>query len=385
MIRSSIRRVIPIALIALGGCGKKAPAPVPPVPVSVAKVSLADVPQLVVATGTAEPIQSAAVQAQVSGELIHVRFQEGDKVTAGQVLFEIDPRPFLATLAQAQSNLARDAAQVQNARNDVQRYQALAAKDYVTKQQLDQAEATASALSGTLGADSAAITQARLNVQYATIRSPITGRAGSVLVKEGNQVRGGSGQTLVVINQISPILVRFPVQAAMFAAVRQRAGKGLVVNVSPVGDSTHAEQGTLIFLDNAVDSNTGTVLLKAHFENRNAALWPGALESVSLQLDVQHNALVVPSSAVQNGQNGSVVWVVDSTRHAHTVKVGVVRSNDSVTIISGSVRPGQTVVTDGQLRLTDSAVVSILAPRRPSSDSGAPGAVDTASAKGSRP
>jgi multidrug efflux system membrane fusion protein len=385
MIRSSIRRALPIVLLAAAACGKKAPAPPPPVPVSVARASLADVPQLVTATGTTEPIQSAQVQAQVSGQLIHVRFKEGDKVSTGQVLFEIDPRQFIAALAQAQSNLARDAAQVQSARNDVQRYQALAAKDYVTKQQLDQAEATANALTGTLGGDSAAITQARLNVQYATIRSPISGRAGSVLVKEGNQVRGGSGQTLVVINQISPILVRFPIQASLFDAVRQRASKGLVVNVSPVGDSAHAEKGTLIFLDNAVDSNTGTVLLKAHFENTDAALWPGALESVSLQLDVQHNALVVPTSAVQSGQNGSVVWVVDSSHHARTVKVGVIRSNDSLTIISGSVRPGQLVVTDGQLRLTDSARVSILQPRPAATDSGAPSVIDTGARKGTPP
>jgi membrane fusion protein, multidrug efflux system len=357
-------------LLCLAACGSKKTPPPAPVPVSVAAVRHADVPLLVQATGTVEPIQSAAVQAQVSGQLLHVRFAEGDVVRAGQVLFEIDPRTYQAALAQAQASLARDAAQTESAQNDVKRYQALASKDYVTKQQLDQVTATANALTGTLRGDSAAIEQARLNLQYATVRAPIAGRAGSILVKEGNQVRGGAGQTLVVINQISPILVRFPVQAALFDAVRDKASKSLEVRVSPVGDSARVEKGTLIFLDNAVDSNTGTVLLKARFDNHDATLWPGGLESVQLQLDVQHDALVVPTSAVQSGQNGSVVWVVDSTQHVHTVKVGVVRSNDSLTIISGSISVGQNVVTDGQLRLTDGSKISVLKPQPAARDSG---------------
>jgi multidrug efflux system membrane fusion protein len=344
----------------VGACGKKATPPPAPVPVSVAPVRRADVPTLIQATGTVEPIQSAAVQAQISGQLLHVRFKEGDEVTAGQILFEIDPRTFQTAMAQAQANLSRDLSQWQSAQHDVERYQALAAKDYVTQQQLDQTRANAGALAGTLRADSAAIEQARLNLQYATVRAPISGQAGSILVKEGNQVRGGSDQTLVVINQISPILVRFPVPAAMFDAVRHREQEhALEVRASPVGDSTISELGSLIFLDNAVDSNTGTVLLKGTFPNRQHTLWPGALEAVSLQLDVQKNALVVPSTAVQTGQSGSVVWIVDSSKRVHVVKVTPLRSNDSLTILAGGVTPGQMVVTDGQLRLTDSTRVSL--------------------------
>lgn len=346
--------------LALGSCHKAPPPPPPAVPVGIATARRTDVPLLLHATGTVEPIQSVSVQAQVSGLLMHVKFQEGDVVTQGQVLFEIDPRPFQAALDQAEAAATRDVASWTSAEHDVTRYQALASKEYVTQQQLDQARATANALAGTLRGDTAAIETARLNVQYATIHAPITGRAGSVLVKEGNQVRGGAGQTLVVINQISPILVRFPIPAPYFNNVRNKANESLVVHVTPIGDSGKVENGSLVFLDNAVDSSTSTVLLKANFANSDGALWPGALESVDLQLDVEHNALVVPSSAVQTGQSGSVVWIVDSARKAHVVKVNVLRATDSLTVLAGGgVTEGERVVTDGQLRLTDGARVAI--------------------------
>lgn len=348
----------PLAL-ALVACAKTALPPPSAVPVSVASVRRTDVPLTVRTTGTVEPIRAAAVQAQVSGQLLQVRFREGDNVDEGQVLFEIDPRPFEAALAQARGPLTRDQSQYDNAQRDLQRYQALAAKEFVTAQQLDAARSTVNALAGLLRSDSAAVETARLNLQYATIRAPVSGRAGSVLVKEGNQVRGGSGQTLVVVNQISPILVRFPVPALYFDAVRRRANQSLEVLATPVGDSSQAEKGVLVFLDNAVDSSSGTVMLKANFSNPTGALWPGALESVSLQLEVQKDALVVPASAVQGGQSGNVVWVVDSAKKAHVVKVNVLRTTDSLAVLAGGVTVGQSVVTDGQLRLTDGARVSI--------------------------
>ncbi len=361
MIRSDVTCAFTVfslcALIA--ACGKTAAPPPPAIPVTLTPVRRADVPLLIRATGTVEPIRTAAVQSQVNAQLLHVRFTEGDDVRERQVLFELDARPFEAALGQAQAVLSRDRAQWENAQHDVQRYSALASKEYITQQQLDQAKATAGALVGTLRADSAAIDQAKLNLQYATIRAPISGRAGSVLVKEGNQVRSSAGQTLVVINQISPILLRFPVPAAYFDVVRHRANQLLEVAATPVGDSTHAEKGLLVFLDNAVDSLTGTVTLKANFPNKTGALWPGALEAVSLQLDVEKNVLVVPQSAVQNGQSGSAVWIVDSAKKAHVVKVTVLRSTDSLAVLAGGVTPGQRVVTDGQLRLTEGVTVTI--------------------------
>ncbi|HEX3927931.1 MAG TPA: efflux RND transporter periplasmic adaptor subunit [Gemmatimonadales bacterium] len=364
MIRSTLVRGRPLlALLLIVACAKKSTPPPPTFPVSVAQVRRADVPVTLAATGTVEPIRTASVQSQVNGLLMHVRFREGDDVKEGQILFEIDPRAFQATLDQAQANVARDQASWESAQRDVQRDTVLVAKEYVTQQQLDQARATANALAGTIRGDSAAIEQARLNLQFATIRAPITGRAGSVLVREGNQVRAGADQTLVVINQISPILVRFPVPATSFDDVRRRAeDRTLQVTAAPIADSTRTERGSLVFLDNAVDSLTSTVALKANFPNDDHALWPGALERVLLQLSVEKDALVVPAAAVQSGQAGDVIWTVDSAHKAHVVKVKVLRNTDSVDVVQGNVTPGQSVVTDGQLRLTDGAKVAVRAP-----------------------
>lgn len=360
-------RLVPVAAalaLMVAACGKKKTPPPPPIPVSISTVKRMDIPRTIEATGTVEPIQTVAVQAQVSGLLQHVLFKEGDIVEQGQVLFEIDPRPFQAALDQARGTLAKDSAQWVSSEHDVDRYQALAAKDYVTQQQLDQTRAQASSLAGTMRSDSAAIETARLNLQYSTIRAPISGRAGSILVKEGNQVRGGADQTLVVINQISPILVRFPIAAALFDAVRRRADSSLLVHARPVGDSTRSESGRLNFYDNTVDSLTGTVLLKATFPNTDDALWPGGLDAVSLQLDIERNALVVPTAAVQNSQTGSVVWVIDSAKRAHPRKVEVERSTDSFTVLARGLSAGETIVTDGQLRLTDSSRVVIRTPQQ---------------------
>jgi multidrug efflux system membrane fusion protein len=380
MIRPVVYRTAPALVLILGAaCSKKAPPPPPPIPVNIVDVRRMDIPMLIRATGTVEPIQTVAVQSQISGLLVHVPFKEGDEVKAGQVLFEIDPRPLVAALDQAQGSVARDVAQWQSAQHDVERFQALAGRGYVTEQQLDQARATAGGLIGTLRTDTAAVEQARLNLQYATIRAPIDGRTGSLLVHEGNQVRSGVGQVLVVVNQMSPILVRFPVPADSFDAVRTRASQSLAVSAAPGSDSTHLESGRLIFLDNSVDSLTGTVALKGTFPNTDAALWPGSLVRVSLQLDIQRNALVVPGSAVQSGQAGDVVWIVDSAQKARVIKVKVLRNTDSLVVLTGGLTVGQHVITDGQLRLTDGAKVVVRTPgQHGTSDSAAKGRVGDA-------
>ena len=364
MIPTALHRTSPAFLLALAAtaCHQKATPPPAAIPVNAVEIRRTDIPMLIRATGTVEPIQTVAVQSQISGLLVHVHFKEGDEVAAGQVLFEIDPRPLQAALDQAQGSVARDVAQWQSAQRDVERFQALSGKGYVTEQQLDQARAAAGALIGTLHADTAAVEQARLNLQYASIRAPITGRTGSLLVHEGNQVRSGVGQVLVVVNQMSPILVRFPVPADSFDAVRARASQSLAVTAAPVSDSSRLETGRLIFLDNSVDSLTGTVALKATFANADAALWPGALVRVSLQLNIDRNALVVPGSAVQSGQAGDVVWVIDSTQKARVVKVKVLRNTDTLVVLSGALSVGQQVITDGQLRLTDGAKVVVRTP-----------------------
>jgi len=341
----------------LGACSGRAPAPPADVPVAVARVERRDVPVTLDATGTVEPIRTAVVAAQVDGILKRVAFREGDNVRAGQVLFEIDPRPYQAALDQTEGVLGRDAAQAANADKDAARIEALAAKDYVTLQQLDQARAAAGALAATLRADSAAVERARLDLQYATIRAPIEGRAGGLLLREGNLVRASAGTPLVVINQLAPILVRFAVPSTYLPDIRRRAGRRLDVRATPIGD-TAMERGVLTFLDNAVDSLTGTIQLKAEFPNRDGALWPGALVRVQLELDVERGAVVVPLTAVMNGQQGSFVYVIGGDRKAELRRVQVERSTDTIAVLRSGVAAGETVVTDGQLRLTDGTRVA---------------------------
>ncbi|MDE3053819.1 MAG: efflux RND transporter periplasmic adaptor subunit, partial [Gemmatimonadota bacterium] len=307
--RSAVRRWARLALplVVLSACGKPPAQRAAAVPVRTAPVARIAAPYTVSANGVAEPLQTVTVEAQVGGILDSVLFHEGDEVRAGQVLFRIDPRPFEAALRQARAALARDAAQAQSAERDAQRYRTLVAKDYVTRSQADQAEATAGALRATMQADSAAIETARLNLAYTTIRAPIEGRTGGLLVRRGNLVKANA-DPLVVINQIHPILVRFPVTQQDFLALQQGvAARALPVRVETADSVALAETGTLTFLDNAVDSLTGTVTAKARFENAARSLWPGEFVRVTVVLGTQHDALAVPTPAVLTGQNGQYV------------------------------------------------------------------------------
>jgi len=354
-----LRHIALVLAAAASACKTQGTATQAAAPVTLTAAVQRDVPRVVEATGTVEPVRTARVEAQISGIIDKVTFREGDQVTEGQVLFQIDPRSFRAALSQAEAALARDSAQWESARRDRDRFETLAAKEYVTAQQLDQARATASALDATLRSDQAAIDQARLSLQYATVRAPITGRAGSLLVREGNLVRAGSGDALVVINQMAPIRVRFSVPAAYLSDLRALAGSKQEVRASPVGDTASAVTGMLDFLDNAVDSLTGTITLKAVFANKDSRLWPGGLVRVQLALSVDKDAIVLPSSAVVTGQQGSYVYVVDSST-AHMRPVTLRRQSDSIAVLSAGVTAGEQVVVDGQLRLTDGAKVQVL-------------------------
>lgn len=352
------RLALPVLLLA--GCGKPPAKRAGAVPVRVTTVARIAAPYTVSANGVVEPLQTVTVEAQVGGILDSVWFHEGDDVRAGQVLFRIDPRPFQAALRQAQAALARDAAQAASAERDAARYRALVAKDYVTKSQADQAEATASALRATLQADSAAIETARLNLAYTTIRAPIEGRTGSLLVRRGNLVKANA-DPLVVINQIHPILVRFPVTQPEFLALQRGVATGrLPVRVLTADSVALAEAGTLTFLDNAVDSLTGTVTAKARFENASRALWPGEYVRVTVQLGTQQNALAVPNAAVLTGQNGDYVFVVDAAHTARVRPVLVNRIVGPMTVLDSGLVAGETVVTDGQSRLVPGAAVDVI-------------------------
>lgn len=363
--RHRIRSGLPWVGLALAlGCKDAAPPQVAAIPVRVATVLTRDLPVVLQATGTAEPIRSAAVAPQVDGLITRVAFREGEPVRAGQLLFQIDPRPYAAALAQARAVLGRDLAQLANARQERIRLATLAERAFVTEQELQQAEAAEAALAATVAADSSAFEQASLELEYATVRSPISGRAGQVLLREGNLARPGSGQVLVLVNQIAPIQVRFGVPASYLGALRGGASRSLPVRAVPVGDSSLVVAGTLSFLDNAVDTLTGTILLKATFPNIEERLWPGALVRVALELTVERGVLVVPRSAIITGQQGASVFVVDDSGKAMLRRVTVSRSDDSLAVLAAGVRPNERVVVDGQLRLTDGSRVKVDTVRR---------------------
>jgi multidrug efflux system membrane fusion protein len=349
--------IAPLLTSALSsGCEKPRPNDPPPVPVTAAVAERRAVPRSLQATGSVEPVATVAVQSQVTGVLQRVNFSEGQDIRAGQVLFEIDPRPYRARLEGARAALARDVAQLGTVRENARRLAELG-PDYATRQQIEQAEANANALAATVQADSAAVAEARLELQYATIRSPISGRAGSLLVRPGNLVRASEGDSLVVINQLSPILVRFSLPATHLPDIRRYRPETLVVRARPAGGDE--SDGTLAFVDNAVDSATGTILLKGRFANKDGALWPGQFVTVALQMEIDQGALVVPSKAVIEGQQGAYVFVVKSDRTTEVRNVRVARAAGDLTVLDGGLEPGEQVVTDGQLRLTAGVKVEV--------------------------
>jgi multidrug efflux system membrane fusion protein len=361
--RRSFRLVTTVAAAtALLACAKTAAPPVSAVPVTAGKVELRTVPYTLQANGMVEPMQTVAIEPQVGGIITKILFKEGDDVKAGQPLFEIDPRSYQATFDQAQAVVERDRAQLASASSDVARYSALVDKNYVTSQQMEQVKTNAASLKATLASDEAAAQQARLNLQYATIRAPISGRAGSLQVRVGYLARVPAATPLVTINQIHPILVRFAVPAASLQRIRQYASATLPVTAHPASSPGTSSTGMLSFVDNAIDTTTGTILLKATFENKDGALWPGEFVSATLQLFQQQNAITVPTQAVVEGQNGNFLFVINADSTATQREITIDRAAGDVTIISQGVKPGEQVVTDGQLRLNTGTKVQIKPP-----------------------
>lgn len=331
----------------------------PAVPVVVSTVSRKTVPVQVEAVGKVEPLSTVAVLARVGGELTGVHFTEGQEVQKGQVLFTLDPRPYQAALAQAQAAVARDKAVAANSASDQRRYGDLVQKEYVTREQYDRIASETASAQATVQADEAAVEAARLQLEYCTIRSPLAGRTGSLLVHQGNLVKANDAQPLVVINQIRPIYVSFSVPQAQLPEIeRYRSAGQLTVEAVPAegGGGTpqqgaQPQSGTLSFIDNQIDRSTGTILLKATFPNESRALWPGQFTKVRLTLAQQTDAVVVPAQAVQTGQQGQYVYVVRPDQTVETRTVQVARTVGGDTVVSAGLTPGETVVTDGQLRL----------------------------------
>jgi membrane fusion protein, multidrug efflux system len=339
------------------------------VPVTVAQVEKKTVPQLVTAIGTVEPMHSVQVRSLVGGSLQGVHFREGQEVEKGALLFTIDARPYQAALAQAESNVQRDRARLIDAEANARRYEDLAKKEYVTQQQADSARADAAAMKATVAADAAAVEQAKLNLAYCAIRSPVTGRTGSVLVHAGNVIKAND-VPLVVIDQMQPIYVSFAVPESVLPQIRAKQGERLSVAArlsdqkpGEVPESGairgEAERGVLTFVDNAVNTVTGTILLKATFENKDEALWPGSFAMATLTLGEIRDATVAPSQAVQRGQQGQYVFVVKQDGTVESRQVTVATQDEREAVIAKGLAPGEVVVTDGQLRLAPGARVQI--------------------------
>ena len=352
---------VTLLVISVAACTKEPPPRQPKVPVSVTTVKSSTVPYVVTTNGVVEPMQTVAVQAQVTGILNRVTFSEGKDVQAGQVLFQIDARPYMATLQQARGQLARDEAQAANARREAARYAALVKQGYVTGSQADQAAATAASATALVDADRANVDRALVDVANCTIRAPISGRTGSLLVRQGNLVKANTLPPLVVINQIRPILVRFSVPQSQLPDIQRyfRGGNALQVTATPSEGTGVPLGGTLEFMDNNVDSTTGTVLLKAKFANSDGTLWPGQFVRVALELYVDANALTIPAPAVLTGQQGTFVYIVDAAGNAKQQPVVVTRTVDSLAVIGSGLQFGQRVIIDGQSRLVPGSKVTV--------------------------
>jgi multidrug efflux system membrane fusion protein len=356
--------IIVILAAAVAGCNSRdavqASRPQPAgAPVTVAAVSSRTMPVDLQAIGNVESISTVSIKAQISGQLVGIHFREGDFVKRGQLLFTIERPPFEAALRQAEGTLAKDQAQALNARLDAERYQGLGREGVASKQQVDAAVAASNAMQATVAADKAAVETAKINLEYTSINAPITGRTGSIGVKVGNLVKANDVPILVTINQIEPIYVTFAIPEQQLAELKQySAKKTLKVDAAPQGSSQHFS-GRLTFIDNAVDTTTGTIKLKATFANDQHVLWPGQFVDVTLTLKSQPNAIVIPTAALQTSQQGTYVYVVnqDMTAQPQPVKVGWTVGEQ--TVIASGLQPGQRVVTDGQLRLTPGAKVDI--------------------------
>lgn len=347
--------------VSLSSCSKKAQQEKPrTAPVSVAKATEKDVPVEINAIGEMQAYSSVAVKSQVNGLLLKVHFTEGQYVKKGDLLFSIDPRPFEAALSQAEATLARDRAQLNNAKVDASRYEELVKKGYVAQAQYDQFRTAAEALEGTVKADESTVANAKILLGYTKIHSPLTGRTGGVQINEGNIVRADSDKELVTIYQIEPIYAAFSVPEQNLPEIKSHMAKSrldVAVTVPEAGDGNY--KGELTFVNNTVDRQTGTILLKGTLKNSDRKLWPGQFVNVALKLATERNAVTVPSQAVMAGQKGQYVFVVKNDMTAEQRPVEAGRTYGSETVVSKGVNPGETVITDGQLQVLPGIKVEI--------------------------
>jgi len=376
--------LFPLIVLLLCSCkGKEPEKPKgrPPAPVSVVSAVTRTVPVFIEAIGTVESLSQVSIKSMINGEVTKVHFREGQDVSKGAILFTLDSRPYEASVKKAEADLARIRAQLATAKSNAERYGKLVKDGIVTSEQYESFRTLADSLEADMGAQKANIESLRVQLSYCTIRSPISGRTGNLLIHAGNIVKANDTASLVTINQIRPIAVGFSVpELELNRAKAVMANGELLAEAVPSGGSDAPEKGRVTFIDNAVDSATGTIKLKATFQNKDSKLWPGQFASVRLVFPPMKDAVAVPSQSVQIGQKGEYIYVVKDDM---TVEMRVVRSgvkSGGFTVILDGVKPGEQVVSDGHLRLGPGTKVEIRKPGQ-QEPPGKPGMQNSSSAK----
>jgi multidrug efflux system membrane fusion protein len=351
-----------LSIILLPACygGKSQPPPKPAVPVTTAAVIQKTVPVQLTAIGNVEAYSTVSVKSQLGGILTRVHFKEGQDVNKRDLLFTIDPRPYEAALKQAEANLAKDTAQLENAQVEAHRYAELVKKGYVAQEQYDQVHTNAVSLEATANADKALVENAGLQLKYCYIYSPINGRTGNLMANQGNLIKANADDPMIIINQIQPIYVSFSVPEQYLGEIKKYMSAGKVkVEAFITNSENKPVEGILTFVDNSVDISTGMIKLKATFVNKYRHLWPGQFVNVIITLTTQPNAVIVPSQAIQTGQKGEYVFLIKKDLTVEIRPVVIARTMNGEAIVEKGLQAGDKVVTDGQLRLVSGAKVEL--------------------------
>lgn len=327
-------------------------------PVTASLVQKKDIERKLHVVGNVLPSATVGIKTRITGEIQEVHFKEGDDVQAGQVLFTIDQRPYVASLRESEARVAKTAAQLKKAEEDMKRYGKLVAEGYISREAYDQATTDAAALRATISADKAAAENAALQVAYCTITAPINGRAGAIKADKGNMIKANADDSILIIDTVQPVYVIFAVPESYLPTIIEHQKQGpITVRVTPTGGK--AVDGVLTFMENTVDTRTGTLKMRATFENADRSLWPGQFAQVAMTLGQVKDAIIVPSRAVQTGRGESYVYVVDEGKKAQYRKVSVAMESEGQSVISEGLKEGDLVVEDGQVRLAPGIPVEI--------------------------
>jgi multidrug efflux system membrane fusion protein len=374
MVRRAIGAVVILSLVAIVvlwrlNHGTEVPAaeaqtPAPGVPVTAGTVAAQDVPVFLNGIGTVQAYNMVAIKSRVDGQIVKVDFKEGQDVKQGEPLLQIDPRPFQAALEQAQANKQKDEAQLVGAQLDLDRYEKLIGSGWQTRQSYDQQKATVGQLQASIKGDEAQINTAKLNLSYSDIRSPIDGRLGAKLVDKGNLVHANDNAPLVTITEVKPIFVSFTLPQETLDDVRENhKGSPLVVYAYSGDGKKQLAEGKLTLIDNSIDQSTGTVHLKARFDNDDERLWPGQFVSLRVVLSTRREVATVPAQTVQNGPNGYYAYVIKPDDTVERRAVDIASIQDGIAVVTKGLSPGERIVVDGQYRLTEGVRVKPTAPQ----------------------